>query len=98
MKKAEANTVPIVRPGQPLPASYSTQSYSGMFASHDILHASCDPVQYILDSNIWRIKFILFIIYHTVLYYRKRRKFRGVKLSCFFDCGSEVKFRGFRGI
>ena len=29
--------------------------------------------------------------------YRKRRKFRGVKLSWFFNRRSEVKFRGFRG-
>lgn len=45
MKKAEANTVPIVRPGQTPPSSYTTQSYSGMCASHDILHTSCDPIQ-----------------------------------------------------
>ena len=30
--------------------------------------------------------------------YRKCRKLRGVKLSLFFNCGSEVKFRGFHGI
>ena len=29
--------------------------------------------------------------------YRKRRKFWGVKLSWFFNCGSEVKFRDFCG-
>ena len=29
--------------------------------------------------------------------YRKRRKFRGVKVSWFLNCGLEVKFRGFRG-
>ena len=28
--------------------------------------------------------------------YRKHRKFRGVKLLWFFNCGSEVKFRSFR--
>ena len=33
-------------------------------------------------------------IIHT---YRKRRKFRGVKVSWFLNCGLEVKFRGFRG-
>ena len=30
--------------------------------------------------------------------YRKRRKFRGVKLSWFFNYRSEVKFCGFHGI
>ena len=34
-------------------------------------------------------------IQHTQ--YRKRRKFRGVKVSWFLNCGLEVKFRGFRG-
>ena len=29
--------------------------------------------------------------------YRKRRKFQGVKISWFFNFGSEVKFHGFRG-
>ena len=28
--------------------------------------------------------------------YRKRRKFRGVKFSWFFNCHSKVKFRDFR--
>ena len=32
----------------------------------------------------------------TVYNYRKRRKFREVKLSWFFNCRSEVKFHGFR--
>ena len=33
----------------------------------------------------------------VIIIYRKRRKFRGVKISWFLNYGLQVKFRGFRG-